>query len=137
MTAAAPVFEPRIVGFLCTFCAYAGADRAGASQKSYPPNVHVVRVPCSGRVDPQLVLQAFREGADGVVVLACHPGDCHFKEGNVRAERRAGLLGPFLVQHGIAPERFRFDHVSATEDAKYVRIVTEMTEAVRALGPLR
>lgn len=130
-------FEPRIVGFLCNWCSYAGADKAGGAQTPYPPNVDVVRVMCSGRVDPQFVLQAFQEGADGVVILACHPGDCHYKEGNYRAAQRHRLLLRVLRQFGIKPERCRFDYVSAGEGEKFVRVITETVQTVKGLGPLR
>jgi F420-non-reducing hydrogenase iron-sulfur subunit len=128
-------FEPRIVGFLCNWCSYAGADKAGSAQTPYPPNVQVVRFMCSGRMDPQLILSAFREGADGVLVLACHPGDCHYKEGNYRALQRSSLLALLLGELGVDEGRLRFDFVSAGEGDKFVRVVTEMTEAVRSLGP--
>ncbi len=131
-----PSFEPRIVGFLCNWCSYAGADKAGASQTPYPPNVCVVRVMCSGRVDPQFVLQAFRKGADGVLILACHPGDCHYKEGNYRALQRHRILLRLLEEFGIDRDRCRFDYVSAGEGEKFVRVVAEMVDTVRALGPL-
>lgn len=130
-------FEPRIIGFLCNWCSYAGADKAGAAQIQYPPNVDVVRVMCSGRVDPQFVLQAFHNGADGVLVLACHPGDCHYKEGNYRAAARHRLLLRLLRQFGIEDERCRFDYVSAGEGQKFVDVVTGMVMDVRKLGPLR
>jgi F420-non-reducing hydrogenase iron-sulfur subunit len=129
-------FEPRIVGFLCNWCSYAGADKAGASQTPYPPNVSVIRVMCSGRVDPQFVLQAFRKGADGVLILACHPGDCHYKEGNYRAVQRHRILLRLLQQFGIAKERCSFDYVSAGEGEKFVRVMTEMVGAIKALGPV-
>ena len=130
-------FEPKILGFLCNWCSYAGADKAGAAQTPYPPNVHVVRVMCSGRVDPQFVLQAYRQGADGVLILACHAGDCHYKEGNYRATHRHLLLVCLLKQLGIEDARCRFDYVSAAEGEKFVEVVTETVEAVRKLGPLR
>jgi F420-non-reducing hydrogenase iron-sulfur subunit len=130
-------FEPRIVGFLCNWCSYAGADKAGAAQKPYPPNVDIVKVMCSGRVDPQFVLSAFEKGADGVLILACHPGDCHYKEGNLRAVQRHRMLLRLLEQMGIEGERCRFDYVSAGESGKFVRIVTETVNEVRALGPLK
>ena len=130
-------FEPRIIGFLCNWCSYAGADKAGAAQILYPPNVYVVRVMCSGRVDPQFVLQSFRNGADGVLVLACHPGDCHYKEGNYRAAARHKLLQRLLRQFGIEDERCRFDYVSAGEGQKFVDVITQMVTDVRKLGPLR
>ncbi len=130
-------FEPRIVSFLCNWCSYAGADKAGAAQMPCPANVRIVRVLCSGRVDPELVLDAFARGADGVLVLGCHPGDCHYKEGNYRATQRHTLLARLLEQLGIGPERCRLDYVAASEGEKFIRVVTEMTEALRPLGPLR
>ena len=129
-------FEPKIVGFLCKWCSYAGADKAGAAQTPYPPNVSVIRVMCSGRVDPQFVLTAFRKGADGVLILACHPGDCHYKEGNYRAVQRHRILLRLLDQFGIERERCNFDYVSASEGEKFVRVVTEMVNTIKALGPL-
>jgi F420-non-reducing hydrogenase iron-sulfur subunit len=129
-------FEPKIAGFLCNWCSYAGADKAGAAQIAYPPNVKVIRVMCSGRVDPQFVLEAYRQGADGVLILACHPGDCHYKEGNFRASQRHRLLVRLLKQFGIEDARCRFDYVSAGESEKFAAVVTEMTETIRVLGPL-
>lgn len=129
-------FEPKIVGFLCNWCSYAGADKAGAAQLSYPPNVRIIRVMCSGRIDPQFVMDAYRQGADGVLILACHAGDCHYKEGNYRATQRHRMLLPLLEQFGIEPERCRFDYVSAGEGEKFVRVIGDMVETVRALGPL-
>lgn len=130
-------FEPKIVAFLCNWCSYAGADKAGAAQTAYPPNVRIVRVMCSGRVDPQFVLEAYRNGADGVLILACHPGDCHYKEGNYRAAQRHRLLLKLLEQFGVEQERCRFDYVSAGEGEKFTRVVSEMVGNVRALGPFR
>lgn len=130
-------FEPRIIGFLCNWCSYAGADKAGGMQEPYPPNVQVIRVMCSGRVDPQFVLSAFDKGADGVVILACHPGDCHYKEGNCRALQRYAILQLLLEQFGIERNRCRLDYVSAGEGEKFNRIIKELVTAVRALGPLR
>jgi F420-non-reducing hydrogenase iron-sulfur subunit len=129
-------FEPKIVGFLCNWCSYAGADKAGLAQTPYPPNVRVVRFMCSGRMDPQFVLQAYEKGADGVLILACHFGDCHYKEGNFRATQRHRMLLHLLKQEGIEAERCRFDYVSAGENDKFVQVVTEMTETIRKLGPL-
>jgi F420-non-reducing hydrogenase iron-sulfur subunit len=131
-----PRFEPRIIGFLCHWCSYAGADKAGSAQLAYPPNVGVIRTMCGGRVDPQHVLEAFRRGADGVLALACHPESCHYKEGSAQATMRHAMLAEMLEQFGIARERYRFDYVSASEGEKYAQVVTEMVEAVRALGPL-
>jgi F420-non-reducing hydrogenase iron-sulfur subunit len=128
-------FQPKIVGFLCNWCSYAGADKAGASQTPYPPNVSVIRVMCSGRVDPQFVLQAFAQGADGVMILACHPGDCHYKEGNYRAAQRYALLQHLLREAGIDERRLCMDYVSAGEGDRFVTLVTSMVENVKSLGP--
>ena len=129
-------FEPKIIGFLCNWCSYAGADKAGGMQEPYPPNVQVIRVMCSGRVDPQFILSAYEKGADGVIILACHPGDCHYKEGNCRALQRYGMLTLMLEQLGIEKERCRLDYVSAGEGEKFNRVIHETVEAVRTLGPL-
>ena len=130
-------FEPKIIGFLCNWCSYAGADKAGGMQDSYPPNVQVIRVMCSGRVDPQFILSALVKGADGVIILACHPGDCHYKEGNWRALQRHSMLNLLLEQLGVEKERCRLDYVSAGEGEKFSRVIREMVEAVSMLGPLR
>lgn len=130
-------FEPRIVGFLCNWCSYAGADKAGASQTPYPPNVSVIRVMCSGRVDPQFVLQAFHKGADGVMILACHPGDCHYKEGNYRALQRHRMVIRLLEQFGIDQQRCRFDYVSAGEGDRFVQVMTDMVNTIKVLGPAK
>ena len=128
--------EVRILAFVCNWCSYAGADQAGGLKLGYPETVRLVRVMCSGRVDPQMVLKSFREGADGVMILGCHPGDCHYKEGNYFAQNRAALLAPLLAQYGIEKERFRLDWVSAGEGERFSRVVTEMHDAVSALGKL-
>lgn len=128
-------FEPRIVGFLCNWCSYAGADLAGTSRLSYPPNIRIVRVPCSGRVDPLFVARAFKEGADGVLVLGCHPGDCHYSDGNYYARRRFAVMHELLQFLGYERERVRLDWVSASEGAKFAKVVGQFTETVRALGP--
>ncbi|MBN2199242.1 MAG: hydrogenase iron-sulfur subunit [Candidatus Aminicenantes bacterium] len=129
-------FEPNLVGFLCTWCSYTGADFAGTARMTYAPNVKIIRVMCSGRVDPQFVLKAFREGADGVLISGCHPGDCHYKEGNYRTLRRYRLLIRVLEQMGIEPARLRLEWVSAAEGARFQRVCNEFTEQIRALGPL-
>ncbi len=131
------IYEPKIIGFLCNWCSYAGADKAGTAQSPYPPNVNIIKVMCSGRVDPQFVLKSFEQGADGVIILACHPGDCHYKEGNYRAVQRHRLLLKMLEPFGIEKERCRFDFVSAGEGDKFVRLITEMVDTVRVLGPLK
>ena len=130
-------FDPKIIGFLCNWCSYAGADKAGTAQTPYPANVRVVKVMCSGRVEPEFILQSYREGADGVLILACHPGDCHYKEGNYRAGQRNRMLLQLLRQFGIEEERCRFDYVSAGEGEKFVRVITEMVETIKNLGPLK
>lgn len=130
-------FEPRIVGFLCNWCSYAGADKAGVSQIPYPPNVHILRVMCTGRIEPTFILKAFERGADGVLILACHPGDCHYKEGNLRAAQRQAILVRVLEQMGIDRQRCRFDYVSAGEGEKFARIVQEMVAHLRDCGPLQ
>ena len=130
-------FEPRIVGFLCHWCSYEGADSAGKAQREYPAHLlRVVRVMCSGRIDPQFVMQAFSEGADGVLILGCHPGDCHYKEGNYKTLRRHVVLKGVLKEFGIEEERLRLDWVSAGEGEKFARIVSEMVEDLKRLGPL-
>ena len=134
MTCTGEVVEPRIVAFLCNWCSYAGADKAGAAQIPCPPNVNIIRVMCSGRVDPQFVLQAFHKGADGVLILACHGGDCHYKEGNYRATQRHTLLVKLLRQFGIEEDRCRFDYVSAAEGEKFVAVVSDMVERLKALA---
>ena len=129
-------FEPKIVGFLCRWCSYTGADLAGTSRMKYPPNVLPIRVMCSGRVDPTFVVKAFKEGADGVLIAGCHPGDCHYTSGNYRALGRHTLLLKMIEQLGIEKERVRLEWVSASEGEKWARVVREMTEEVRNLGPL-
>ncbi len=131
------VFEPKIVGFLCNWCSYAGADKAGAAQSPYPNNVSIIRVMCSGRLDPEFIVEAFHKGADAVMVLACHPGDCHYKEGNYRANQRHKMLLRLLEQIGIEKERCIFDYVSAGEGEKFVRIITETVTTIKTLGPLK
>lgn len=130
-------FEPRIVGFLCRWCSYTGADLAGTSRTQYPANVSAIRVMCSGRVDPTFVLKALSDGADGVLIAGCHPGDCHYQEGNYKAMRRYRLLLKMLDRFGIERERVRLEWVSASEGDKFAKVVKEMTEALRTLGPLR
>lgn len=128
-------FEPKIVGFLCNWCSYAGADLAGTSRMQYPQNVRIIRVPCSGRVDPLFVVKAFQDGADGVLVLGCHPGDCHYQQGNYFAQRRYALMHRLLEFTGIETDRLYIEWVSASEGKKFAEVVTSFTEKVRALGP--
>ncbi len=129
-------FEPKIVGFLCRWCSYQGADLAGTARINYPPNIIPIKVMCSGRVDPMFVLKALRDGADGVIIMGCHPGDCHYQEGNYNALRRFILLKRMLDQLGIEDGRVHLEWVSAAEGERFAQVVTEMTETVRALGPL-
>jgi len=130
-------FEPRIVGFLCNWCSYSGADLAGVSRMKSAPNLRIIRVMCSGRVDPSFVLRAFQLGADGVLVAGCHPGDCHYQEGNAKALRRVLLLKRLLKDFGIDERRLRLEWISAAEGDRFAAVSTEFTEQVRALGPVR
>jgi len=130
-------WEPRIIGFCCNWCSYAGADLAGTSRLEYPPTIRVIRVPCSGRVNPQFIVRAFQKGADGVLVAGCHPGDCHYSTGNYFTRRRLQLARRFLEYLGIDPRRLRITWISASEGQKFADTVREMTEEIRALGPNR
>ena len=130
-------FEPKIVGFLCNWCSYQGADLAGTSRKKYLPNIRIVRVMCSGRVEPTFILKALEKGADGVLICGCHPGDCHYNEGNYKTVRRFLLLKKMLAQLGVEDERVRLEWVSASEGERFVSIVNEMTEQIRQLGPFK
>jgi F420-non-reducing hydrogenase iron-sulfur subunit len=131
-----PNTTPHIIAFVCNWCSYAGADKAGGQKLQYPANVKLVRVMCSGRVDPDFVMEAFREGADGVMVLGCHPGDCHYRNGNMKTLRRFALFERMMAQFGIAPERFMLDWVSAGEGKRFQELTTAMTERIKKLGPL-
>jgi F420-non-reducing hydrogenase iron-sulfur subunit len=129
-------YEPKIVAFFCTWCTYTAADLAGVSRLKYAPNTRVIRVMCSGRIDPQFVLDAFAHGADGVLIGGCHPGDCHYIEGNYKCLRRARLLERMLGDMGIAAPRFRLEWISAAEGDRVKVVVNEMVEQLRELGPL-
>ncbi len=129
-------FNPRIVAFFCNWCTYTAADLAGTARMTYAPNVRVVRIMCSGRLDPQFILKALRDGADGVLIGGCHPGDCHYQEGNYKALRRFTLLKKLLKSIGIEEERVRLEWIAASEGDKVQRVINEMTETVRRLGPL-
>ena len=131
----AGAFEPKIVAFLCNWCSYAGADLAGISRIQYPPSIRVIRVPCSGRVDPFFILKALQSGADGVLISGCHPGDCHYLTGNYVARRRFAVLNDLLEFVGIDPGRVSFSWVSAAEGERFAEVVREVTEKVRQLGP--
>ena len=130
-------FEPKIVAIFCNWCTYLAADLAGTSRMKYAPNTRVVRVMCSGRVDPQFVLEAFARGADGVLLGGCHPGDCHYQEGNYKCLRRYHLLRRMLTGLGLEEERFRLEWISAAEAERLKAAVNDMVTKVRALGPLR
>ena len=132
----AKTFEPKIVSFLCNWCSYAGADLAGTSRLKYPHNVRIIRVPCSGRVDPLFVVKAFLDGADGVMVLGCHPGDCHYQQGNYYAQRRYSIMHKLLDFTGVEYERLIVDWVSASEGKRFANVVTTFTQKIRELGPL-
>ena len=129
-------YEPKIVAFFCNWCTYTAADLAGVSRLKYAPNVKVIRIMCSGRVDPQFILQAFASGADGVLIGGCHPGDCHYSEGNYKMLRRFRLLKRMLHSLGIDDERFRLEWISASEGEKVKTVINDMVERLKVLGPL-
>lgn len=131
-----PNFEPKILGFLCNWCSYAGADLAGVSRIQYPPNLRIIRVMCSGRLDPVIVLEAFRHGIDGVAVLGCHFGDCHYLTGNYQAERKMKMTGKILARTGLIPDRLYLDWVSAAEGQLFATLVGDFTKKIKELGPL-
>jgi F420-non-reducing hydrogenase iron-sulfur subunit len=129
-------FEPKIIGFLCNWCSYAGADLAGVSRIQYPPNIMIIRVMCSGRIDPAFILEAFKDGADGVLVAGCHlPSDCHYISGNFKAMRRINLLRKVLKEFGIEPQRVRLEWISASEGDKFATVVRDMVQEIKKLGP--
>lgn len=128
-------YEPLIIALCCNWCSYAAADLAGVSRIQYPPNVRIIRVMCSGMVHPNLVIDALTKGADGVLICGCHPGDCHYLEGNLKAEARADAIRLMLQDFGIEEERFRLEWISASEGKKFAQVVTEMVEELRKLGP--
>ena len=129
-------FKPAIVTFVCNWCSYAGADKAGEQKLDYPANIKLIRVMCSGRVDPQFVMDAFRKGASGVMVLGCHPGDCHYRSGNIKAMKRFRLLARMLGQFGIDKRRMRLDWVAAGEAERFREIANELVTTIKELGPL-
>lgn len=130
-------FEPKIVGFLCNWCAYSGADLAGVSRIQSSPNIRIIRTMCSGRVDPSFILEAFKKGADGVLVAGCHFGDCHYLEGNFKTIRRIEFLKMLLNQFGINEKRVRLEWISASEAEKYAKVSFEFTDEIKKLGPLK
>jgi len=129
-------FEPKIVSFLCNWCSYAGADLAGTSRIEYPQNIRIIRVPCSGRVDPLFVLKAFIDGADGVMVLGCHPGDCHYQQGNYYAQRRYSVMQKLLDFIGVESDRLLIDWVSASEGKRFAEVVSNFTYRIKEIGHL-
>ena len=129
-------WEPKIVAFLCNWCSYAGADLAGVSRTQYPPNIRIIRVPCSGRVNPFYIIKALQNGIDGVLVSGCHPGDCHYISGNLIARRKFALLKNFLEYIGIEPGRVQFSWVSAAEGVRFAQIIEKVTGEVKKLGPI-
>lgn len=129
-------FEPRIVAFFCNWCTYTAADLAGISRTKYAPNIRIIRLMCSGRMDPQFALESFARGADGVLIGGCHPGDCHYAEGNYKCLRRYHLLTKMMADMGIEKERFRLEWIAASEGDKVRRVVNEMVQQIKKLGPL-
>ncbi|MFO7792948.1 MAG: hydrogenase iron-sulfur subunit [Candidatus Saliniplasma sp.] len=129
-------FEPKIIAFLCNWCSYAGADLAGVSREQYPPNILNIKVMCSSRVSPEHVFESFKDGADGVLVAGCHPGDCHYIDGNYKTMRKHELLKTMLKDFGINPDRLKLEWVSSAEGGKFANVMREMTEEIRELGPL-
>lgn len=129
-------YDPMIIGFLCDACAYVGADRAGYHRIEYPPNMRIIRLMCSGRLDPQYVMEAFKRGVDGVFIAGCHPGDCHYEKGNYKTKKRYLLLEKMLPQFGIDPRRLRLEWIDASEGDKFAMTATEFTEEVAKLGPI-
>ncbi len=128
-------FTPNIVGFACQWCTYAGADLAGSLRFQYPPSIKLIRVPCSGRVKPEFVLTALAQGADGVLIGGCHMGDCHYKEGNEKTQRRMGLLKKLIQDLGFEKDRFRVEWISGSEGQRFADVVSEFTETLKNMGP--
>jgi len=128
-------FEPRIIAFLCNWCSYGAADLAGVGRLQYPANIRVIRIPCTGRMSPKFILSALKEGADGVWVSGCHPGDCHYLEGNYYARRKFLLFNDLLEHMGVEPGRVQFSWISSAESSKFLEVVTEVTASIKALGP--
>ena len=128
-------FEPTILAFCCNWCSYTGADLAGIGRLQYPPNIRIIRVMCSSMVHPNLVINALTKGADGVIMCGCHPGDCHYIDGNLKTEKRADAITLMLEDFGLEEERFRLEWVSASEGPKFARVMQEMVETIKALGP--
>ena len=130
-------WEPKVVGFLCHWCSYAGADLSGSARLEYPHNIRIIRIPCSGRVDPMFILRALQNGVDGVIVSGCHPGDCHYQSGNFHARRKFAVIRRLLDYVGVEPERVQFSWVAASEGPKMAQVINEFVEGVRKVGPNR
>jgi len=130
-------FNPQIIAFLCKWCSYTGADLAGTSRMEYQPNVRAIRIMCSGRIEPTFVLRSFRQGADGVLLCGCHPGDCHYQEGNYRCLRRFYLLKKYIQQMGIEAERLKLEWISASEGKQFAELVNSFTQTIKELGPCK
>ncbi|MEA1987260.1 MAG: hydrogenase iron-sulfur subunit [Candidatus Marinimicrobia bacterium] len=130
-------WQPKILAILCNWCSYAGADLAGVSRLQYPPNIRVVRIPCSGRVDPLFIMKAFQTGYDGVLVSGCHPGDCHYLSGNYFARRKFAVLKPLMEFIGVEPDRLQFSWVSAGEGERFSKVVTKVTDDIKKIGPIK
>jgi F420-non-reducing hydrogenase iron-sulfur subunit len=128
-------FEPKIIAFCCNWCSYAGADLAGVSRLQYPPNIRIIRVMCSSMVHPNLVIDALTKGVDGVIMCGCHPGDCHYIEGNIVAQNRAEAINLLLEDFGLEEERFRLEWVSASEGPRFAQVMKEMVETIKNVGP--
>ena len=128
-------FEPKIIGFCCNWCAYAGADLAGISRIQYPPNLRMIRVMCSGTIDPLYILEAFQKGADWVFIGGCHPGDCHYQSGNYKTRGKVSLVKRLLSQLGVSPKRVRLEWVSAAEGQAFAQVVTDFIREIKELGP--
>ena len=130
-------WQPKILAILCNWCSYAGADLAGVSRIQYPANIRVVKVPCSGRVDPLFIMKSLQSGYDGILISGCHPGDCHYISGNYVARRRFAVLKPLLEFIGVEPDRVQFSWISAGEGERFAQVVTKVTEDVKKLGPAK
>lgn len=130
-------WEPKIVAFLCNWCSYAGADLAGVSRLQYGPNVRIIRVPCSGRIDPLYIMKALQNGADGVLVSGCHPGDCHYISGNLVARRKFAIIKRMITYIGLEPERVQFSWVSASEGGRFAALMNKVIDDVKKLGPAK
>ncbi|WP_457552238.1 hydrogenase iron-sulfur subunit [Desulfobacula sp.] len=128
-------FEPIIIGFLCNWCSYTGADLAGVARLQYPPNLRPIRVMCSGMVHPDLVMEAFSQGADGVMIMGCHPGQCHYLEGNIKAAVRADVISIILRDIGVDPRRFELKWISSAEASVFAQLITDFTMRIQKLGP--